>query len=59
MLRSLALQLSHTTKKPCHPKMYRIPYRTFWGDNRQRKTPEEFDVNIDYYKILGLPKTAS
>ena len=59
MLRSLALQLSHTIKKPIHSKIFKIPNRSFWGDNKQKNTPDEFDANMDYYKILGLPKTAS
>jgi len=36
-----------------------MPVRYFWGDNKQRNTPDEFDVNIDYYKVIGLSKNAT
>ena len=56
----------HSQKSPYQALIFRspaaatpsIPMRSFWG-GRKPEEPLDFDPDTDYYKVLGLKKTAS
>jgi DnaJ-class molecular chaperone len=59
MHRLILLGQNHLVRGHPTRLLLKTNIRPFFNSNRRPPEPEEFDVNVDYYKQLGLTKNAS